>query len=137
MENKKSYKKIMKLRINCNTCQKFMNTNHKYGTPAGNITTTISFQHISPDIYGPIETVRFEEGKGKIYLCIITDRCTRRSEVYIMKDLKPESAIKALSKWLNPPPLTKACLSNQGSQYTSNLFQAFLQIIIGLDKDKA
>ena len=72
-------KKIKKIRNECNTCQKFLITSHKYGFPKGNLTTTTPFKHISTDIYGPIDSSRFEEGEenGKNNICSISDRCAR------------------------------------------------------------
>lgn len=50
-------------RNNCISCQKFLRTSHKYGYASGNLSTYVSFKHVSSDILGPMETNYFEEGE--------------------------------------------------------------------------
>ena len=64
--------KLKLQRENCNICQKFYKTTHKYGKIQGKIHTEMPFQDICSDIYEPIDTFHFEEGKETKYIfCLL------------------------------------------------------------------
>lgn len=57
----KNIKKLIIEQISsCNLCQKFKRHKFKYGNPTGAIKTTVSFQDISSDIFGPFNSCFYE-----------------------------------------------------------------------------
>lgn len=56
----------------------------------------------------------------------ITDRCTRWSECYLIKDLKPRRLIKSLSKWLEKNTKPETILTDLGTNYITSEFKDFL-----------
>ena len=121
--------KLKEQREKCQTCQKYLKTTHKYGKIKGSIHTESPFKDICSDIYGPINTSFFEEGNenNKIYLLSITDRCTRWSEIYMLKDLYTSSIINGFKSWINNNPHPETILTDQGRPYISQEFSEFCE----------
>lgn len=71
----------------------------------------------------------FEEGKedNKLFILTITDRCTRWSEVYRLRNLKSTEIIRHFRTWLEKHPIPESCLTDQGRQYISKEFNNFLE----------
>lgn len=105
----------------CQVCQEFRKTTHKYGKIHRNLTTFTPFRDIGTDIYGPVNVSIFEERSEhvKFYLLTITDRCSRCSEVYLIKTLEAKQLLDPFSSWFRKYGVPATVLSVQGTQYMS------------------
>lgn len=57
----------------------------------------------------------------------IIDRCTRWVECYLIKSLEPKELIQNLKKWCKHNPKPDTLFSDQGKNYMSKEFNAFLE----------
>lgn len=121
--------KIQELLTRCEKCQIYKKTSHKYGLISGSISTSEPFKHISSDIYGPVETFQFEtaDENSKFYILTITDRCTRWSEAYMIKEISAKETIKAFERWEKNNSRPYTVLTDQGRNYTSREFCEYLK----------
>lgn len=78
---------IRNQRNNSIMCQNYMRKTHKYGKFSLFIHITVRFQEISSVMVGLFYYFSFEEGReeNKFYFLTITNKCTRWSEVYLLK----------------------------------------------------
>ncbi|MEG0362118.1 MAG: reverse transcriptase domain-containing protein [Longicatena sp.] len=123
---KKLRRKIEHFKLSCTHCQRFYTTTYKYGKVSGTIMTSEAFKHISSDIYGPIDSEYFEEGLiTKKYILTITDRCTRWSRAYLMKEITSKKIQTCFLKWMKENPKPASVLTDMGRQYISNEMKNF------------
>ncbi|KAI5176569.1 hypothetical protein PAEPH01_2367 [Pancytospora epiphaga] len=125
--------KIQRTVRSCLRCQMGKSDSTKYGEVTGNLSTDTPLQDISMDIYGPIPSSLFilrekDHELDKLFFLTITDRCTRYSEVYLLRTLKSEEIIRIVrDKWCKRRGNPRTILTDNGRQFTSQEFAEFTQ----------
>ena len=120
--------RIRQMKQDCEICQQYSTPKPQYGEVHGHLGTDSPFAEISSDIYGPLDAFRFEEGRAvnKVYLLTISDRCTRWTEVFLLKSISAQALIPCFTKWFQSHGLPRTCLTDQRRQYISETFRNFL-----------
>ncbi|KRH93399.1 Transposon Tf2-6 polyprotein [Pseudoloma neurophilia] len=114
--------KRIKLMIkNCEWCQMNKTTISKLGIVQGIIGTTVPFQKISSDIYGPFEKSEFiddfEMEKDKLYILTISDRATRLSRVWFIEHQDCKTITNHLKLWIDEFGKPEELLTDNGTCY--------------------
>jgi transposase InsO family protein len=108
----------------CIACQLSKKSRRKKNGLLKSITATEPWEIIGIDFIGPIR----ESKKGNRYILVITDYFTKWPEAYALREASTKEAAKILVTKIFPRHgLPKKILSDQGSQFTSNLFSELLE----------
>ena len=107
----------------CDGCQRIQKRNHpsfKTGK-LQSFSTTTPFELVSIDICGPLPQTQ----KGNRYIVSIIDKFTRFCLLVPVADIKTLTVIQALQRWINLFGAPKHLLSDNGTQFTSEIFRVF------------
>ena len=85
--------------------------------------TTTPFELISIDICGPLPQTQ----KGNRYIVSMIDKFSRFCLLVPTSDIKTLTVIQALSRWINLFGAPNHLLSDNGTQFTSEIFRAFTE----------
>ncbi|KAG0419727.1 Transposon Tf2-6 polyprotein [Dictyocoela roeselum] len=98
----------------CHECQVNKESRHKIGLHTGYIYSAVPFEFISSDIFGPIKTEHFHTSiKNEFfYILTFTDICTRFTRLFLLKNIKTDSVINKLRRWLERYPKPVKFLSD-------------------------
>ncbi|KAI5179339.1 hypothetical protein PAEPH01_2616, partial [Pancytospora epiphaga] len=115
----------------CYRCQMSKRTATNLGEVSGGLSTDTPFQDISMDIYGPVSSTPYilrekDENLTKLFFLTITDRCTRFSEVYLLKTLRSDEIIEIIqNRWVRKWGKPQTILTDNGRQFISSEFNKF------------
>ena len=90
------------------------------------------FYRISIDIVGPIAK---PTKKGSVFILTVVDHATSWPEAYPLPDHKASTVAKCMIEYFSRFGLVNECLHDLGSEFTSELFQVFLDYF-GIDQLK-
>ena len=111
---------------NCNGCQR-LQKGRKKAFNAGKIQTfskTKPFELVSIDICGPLP----QTSNGNRYIVSIIDKFTRFCLLVPVPNIKTMTIIKAYQRWLNLFGAPANLLSDNGTQFTAEIFKTFNEI---------
>ena len=110
----------------CDGCQKAKHQRNTSFT-SGNITTFSTkapFELISIDIVGPLP----QTTNGNRYILSMIDKFSRFCLLVPMKDMRTMTVVKAYQRWINLFGPPSALLSDNGTQFISQIFTAHNKI---------
>ncbi len=81
------------------------------------------FQHLLVDCVGPLPSSK----SGNVYLLTVMCQSTQYPAAYPMCSLTTRSVVKALSQFISIFGFPKIVQSDQGTNFTSNIFQEVLR----------
>ena len=107
----------------CGGCQKVKGRSGsiRNQNPIRHFSKTIPFELVSIDICGPLP----QTSNGNRYIVSIIDKFTRFCMLVPVADIKTLTVIKALQKWINLFGPPKHLLSDNGSQFVSEIFKIY------------
>ena len=110
----------------CSTCQ-FTQPGNVRKAPMG-ITklSTEPFSQVSIDIVGPINPASYS---GKRFILTYVDCATRYADAITLKNIDSETVAEALFEICSRVGFPTTLTSDNGSNFTSKTFQAFLQLL--------
>ncbi len=109
----------------CSTCQLTGKPNQKmkpvplFPIPA----MEQPFQHLLVDCVGPLPPSK----SGSVYLLTVMCQSTRYPAAYPLRSITTRSVVKALSQFISIFGIPKVIQSDQGTNFTSNMFQEVLR----------
>ena len=109
----------------CDSCQR-LEKGRRIAMKSGNIKTfskTKAFELVSIDICGPLPQTE----SGNRYIVSMIDKFTRFCYLVPVKDIRTLTIVKAYQKWINLFGAPKCLLSDNGTQFTSEIFKCFTQ----------
>ncbi|KAG1926323.1 thy-1 membrane glycoprotein [Pimephales promelas] len=81
------------------------------------------FQHLLVDCVGPLPPSK----SGSVYLLTVMCQSTRYPAAYPLRSITTRSVVKALSQFISIFGIPKVVQSDQGTNFTSNMFQEILR----------
>ncbi|VDL76635.1 unnamed protein product [Nippostrongylus brasiliensis] len=88
----------------CVACQRMNNFTYKYpplaSLPSRRVVQSMPFQHIGLDLFGPLNTKKFDGSPTKAYGCIFTCTTTRLLHIELINDNSTVSFINALRRFM-------------------------------------
>ncbi|MGL4850739.1 MAG: reverse transcriptase domain-containing protein [Clostridium sp.] len=124
------FRKVSKISTHCEVCQKNKQTSAKHGKLRGFITADKPFEKIAIDLLGPFERSVDTEPRipFKLHLLVIIDIFSKWIRIIPLKQITSRKVIGAIkTKWIQEYGVPKSLLSDQGRQFTSDEFRAFLK----------
>lgn len=112
---------IHKVTRDCQECRENKNYYIKKGKLNNIIITTEPKRIISSDIYGPIIDKHYTKNE-RWYIITFTDIFTRRTKLFIMKDILSSTVLQQFKKFIQTEFKPEIIISDQGKQYLSHYF---------------
>lgn len=110
---------------NCVACQKSKVSRHTVLLPSHFIALENRFQHVHIDIIGPLPIC-----DGYRYCLTAIDRFSRWPEAFPLKNIEATTICRAfMDGWVSRFGSPRTITTDQGSQFESKIFSAFLQLI--------
>lgn len=110
--------------LNCIKCQHSKHFRSNYGQLRNFIIAKKAYEKVSSDILGPIIDKHYTNEK-KRYIISFTDIFSRKTCLFIIKDIKAQSIVKKFKLFVNKEPKPEILITDQGRQYMSNIFREF------------
>ena len=107
----------------CNMMQPRRPAKVPLGTPA---LATEPFSAVSIDLVGPLSPVSSE---GHRYILTMVDQATRYPDALPLRRIDSQTVAEALVKMFSSVGYPKQLTSDNGTQFTSSMFEAFLKLI--------
>ena len=111
--------------LSCDTCKKFNKQTHKPAPFHTRPVITEPFDEIALDIIGPLPRSR----QGYRFALTAICMASRWPEVYPLKDTKAENIASALIEFLARNGIPSKILTDQGSQFTSEVMAQTCQLL--------
>ncbi len=81
------------------------------------------FQHLIIDFVGPLPPSK----SGCTYLLTVTCQVTRYPAAFLLRSISVKSVVKALTQFISTFGIPRVIQSDQGSNFTSHMFEQILQ----------
>ena len=111
--------------VECLDCQQSKVSRHVKNEPSQFVAPDGRFRHVHMDIVGPLKTC-----ESYSYLLTIVDRFSRWVEAIPLKDITADTVLRAFqTEWVARYGAPRFLTTDQGSQFESQLFNAYLSFI--------
>lgn len=121
------FKNIKEIIKECTICNLHKNDGKKIKSNVRIISNT-AFEKISSDIYGPfpLDDINHDGSSEKGYFITITDIYSKISMLKFTYTINTKKVIRLIDKWITTYGIPKTLISDNGTQYTSNLLSQYL-----------